>query len=245
MSTDIVKQNGSGRDLNHVPAASPFSGDKEAFNTGVRIANALSESDIVPTTYRGKIANVLVAMEYANRLGASVLAVMQNCDMIHNRPSMRATFLIGTVNATGRFTPIRWRFQGEEGTDEWGARAVAKDREDGEECVGPLVTIGLAKKEGWYSKSGSKWQTIPELMLMYRSAAWWTRLYCPEKTLGLTTDEMEDLGPGGYPAVTVDATVATSPAAALNERLLTAAADGGDADESGVAPEAEEQGSLV
>lgn len=170
-------------------------GSASGFDTAQRVAKGLAASTIVPKDYQQNLPNVLVAMEYANRLGASVLAVMQNLDIIHGRPSLRATFLIGTVNASGRFSPIRYRMQGEEGEDSWGCRAWAKDKASGEECVGPLVTIGLAKKEGWYAKNGSKWQTIPELMLRYRAAAWWTRLFSPELSLGLhTTDEVEDFG---------------------------------------------------
>ena len=175
---------------------STLSGSSEAFEVGQRMAKALASSNVVPAQYQGNLPNVMVAMEYAHRLGASVLAVMQNLDVIHGRPSLRSTFLIGTVNASGRFSPIRWQFQGKEGTDEWGVRAVAKDLKTGEECRGPLITIGLAKSEGWYQKKGSKWQSTPELMLMYRSAAWWTRLYCPELSLGLhASDEWEDVGP--------------------------------------------------
>lgn len=175
---------------------SALGGDKEAFNTAVRVAQSLASSSIVPQAYQGNTANVMVAMEYANRTGTSVLAVMQNMDVIHGRPALRATFMIGTVNASGRFTPIRYRWQGEEGTDSWGCRAVAIERESGEECVGPLITIGLAKAEDWYGKRGSKWTTIPELMLMYRAGAWWSRVYCPELSLGMhTTDEIEDMGP--------------------------------------------------
>jgi hypothetical protein len=170
-------------------------GDAQGFDTAQRIGMALSKSTIVPTAYRNNLPNVLVAMEYANRLGASVLAVMQNLDVIEGRPSLRAKFLIGTVNACGRFTPIRFRFQGDEGQDSWGCRAVAKDKDGGEECVGPLITLALAKKEGWFAKKGSKWQTIPELMLMYRSAAWWTNVFAPELSLGIrTTEELEDIG---------------------------------------------------
>lgn len=176
-----------------VPA---LSGGSEAFEVAQRMSKALSSSSIVPQDYRGNIANVMVAMEYANRLGASVLAVMQNLDVIHGRPSLRATFLIGTVNASGRFSPIRYRWQGEEGTNSWGCRAVANDRESGEECIGPLITIQTAKDEGWFQKKGSKWQTLPELMLMYRAGSWWTRVYAPDLSLGLhTTDEAEDMGP--------------------------------------------------
>jgi len=193
----MAEQNGTAlvRRAEEVAATTPaLSTDPTVFETAQRLAKALASSSIVPKDYQNNIANVLVAMEYAHRLGASVLAVMQNLDVIHGRPALRATFLMGTVNASGRFTPIRYRWQGEPGSDEWGCRAVAKDRETGEECVGPLITIGLAKREGWYNKAGSKWQTIPELMLMYRAGAWWARVYCPELALGLhTTDELEDM----------------------------------------------------
>src|SRR5690606_6677879 len=48
---------------------------------------------------------------------------------------------------------------------------------------------------------GSKWKTIPELMLTYRAGAWWTRIFCPELALGLhTTDEIEDMGPIPQPS---------------------------------------------
>ena len=47
----------------------------------------------------------------------------------------------------------------------------------------------MAQKEGWLGKSGSKWQTMPSLMMKYRSAAFWARVYCPEISLGLMTSE--------------------------------------------------------
>jgi hypothetical protein len=55
--------------------------------------------------------------------------------------------------------------------------------------VGALITIALAKAEGWMSKNGSKWKTMPEQMLMYRAAAFWTRAYAPELSLGMQTAE--------------------------------------------------------
>jgi hypothetical protein len=161
-----------------------------------RMAGALAMSSLVPEAYRGdkNRPNILIAMELAARIGASVFAVMQNIDIIHGRPSWRATFLIATVNASGRFTPIRFKWQGKEGTESWGCRAVAKDRETGEECVGALITIGLAKAEGWSTKNGSKWRSMPEQMLMYRAAAFWARIYAPELSLGMqTSDEVRDV----------------------------------------------------
>ena len=201
----MAEENGAGtgtalvqRAEHTAKSTSAFGGGAEAFNTAQRIARALSESTVVPKEYQGNLPNVLVAMELANRIGASVLAVMQNVDVIHGRPSLRATFLIATVNASGRFSPLRFRWEGAEGKDDWGCRAIATDRESGEECVGALINIALAKLEGWHGKSGSKWKTMPEQMLMYRSASFWARVYCPELSLGMhTAEEVEDVTPSG------------------------------------------------
>jgi hypothetical protein len=193
------------RDAESVPAVSAFDGNREALDTVVRMAKGLADSTLIPEVYRGNVSNVMVAIEYAKRLGASVLAVMQNLAVVKGKPSLAATFLIGTVNATNRFSPLRWRWVDKAGNviessrDAHGCYAIATDRETGEPCPGPTITWDIVKAEGWYSrkdKNGretSKWQTIPELMFMYRSAAWWTRLYCPEYALGLhTSDEVED-----------------------------------------------------
>lgn len=169
-------------------------GSGSNFEQAQRMAKALASSSLVPSQYQGNVANCLVAMELAARIGVSVFAAMQNLDIIHGNPSWRAKFLIATVNASGRFSPIRYRFDGAQGSDSWGCRAVATDRETGDECVGPAVSIALAKAEGWFSKNGSKWKTIPELMLMYRAAAFWQRVYAPELSLGMSTsEEMEDV----------------------------------------------------
>ncbi|HXG69957.1 MAG TPA: recombinase RecT [Gemmatimonadaceae bacterium] len=195
-----------------------FSSDSN-FSAAQRMAKALAASSLVPEAYRNNIPNVLIAMELASRIGASVFAVCQNMDIIHGRPSMRATFLIATVNACGRFTPLRFRFTGKEGTDEWGCRAYAKDRESGEECVGSLITIALAKAEGWAGKSGSKWKTMPEQMLMYRAASFWTRVYAPEQSLGMqTADEAIDVH--GYSVDVAPSKPQSAAAAAIETALM-------------------------
>jgi hypothetical protein len=52
----------------------------------------------------------------------------------------------------------------------------------------------MAKAEGWIDKTGSKWKTMPELMLKYRAAAFFGRLYAPEIMMGLySADEIVDI----------------------------------------------------
>jgi hypothetical protein len=193
------------------------------FEAAQRMAKSLASSTLMPAAYQGNIPNVLIAMEIASRIGASVFMVAQSLDIIHGRPSWSAKFLIATVNASGRFTPLRYRWQGKEGSDDWGCRAVAKDRSDGEECVGPLVTIGTAKAEGWYAKNGSKWRTLAELMILYRAATFWTRVYCPELGLGMQTAEEVFDTTGHTVSTSVSALVPTiAPAVGSAAELETA-----------------------
>ena len=49
--------------------------------------------------------------------------------------------------------------------------------------------MAMAKKEGWATKSGSKWITMPELMIRYRAAAFWGRLFAGDLLVGLQTQE--------------------------------------------------------
>ena len=222
---EATKKNGHGTELTvHEPtgggAISAFASEGN-FVAAQRMAKALVQSSLVPDIYRGSLSNVLIAMELASRIGCSVLMVMQNMAPVHGKPFWSSTFLIACVNASKRFTALRFQWQGTEGSDDWGCRAVAKDADTGEECRGALITIGISKKEGWYARKGSKWQTIPEQMLMYRAATWWTRVYCPEIAMGIRPiDEGEDMGYGSY------GTPAPSDAAAELEHALRAAASG-------------------
>ena len=79
-----------------------------SFETAQREAKALSSSDLVPQQYKGNVANTLVALEIAHRIGASPLMVMQNLHIIHGRPSWSSTFVIAAINGSGKFTALRF-----------------------------------------------------------------------------------------------------------------------------------------
>jgi hypothetical protein len=157
------------------------------FEVAQRMAKALSATDLVPATYKGNVANCLLALEIAQRTGASPMAVMQNLNIIHGRPSWSSSFIIAAMNSCGRFTPMKFSVSGE--GDAMQCVAYATDVATGEIVEGPPVTIGMAKKEGWFGKSGSKWQTMPELMLRYRAAAFFGRLYAPDILMGMHADD--------------------------------------------------------
>ena len=172
----------------------PVFNNGQNFELAQRIAKALSESNLVPKEYQKNVPNTLIALEMSNRIGASPLMVMQHLNIIYGRPSWSSTFLISAINSCGRFDSLRYKFLGDKHDDTWGCIAYATDKKTGEILEGAEVTIAMAKKEGWYSKNGSKWRSIPQLMLQYRSAAFFSRVYCPEITMGMqTVDEIIDV----------------------------------------------------
>jgi hypothetical protein len=166
-----------------------------AFEAAQRMAHALCSSSMVPTEYRGQqgLSNSLIALEIAARMGLSPLVVMQNMTPIHGRPSWSSSFLIATVNASGRFTPLRFVFDDKE-QPSW-CYAIARDKATGELLEGQKITIEMAKREGWWSRRDrngnetSKWASMTGQMLRYRAASFWVRVFCPEISLGLMTQE--------------------------------------------------------
>jgi hypothetical protein len=196
--------------VDQLPAVRAGFDNLQGFELAQRAAKLLAASSLVPQQFQGNIANCTIALEMAQRIGASPLMVMQHLYIVHGRPAWSATFMIAAFNQCGRFSSIRYEWVGTEGKDDWGCRAWAIEKATGEKITGPLITIGLAKNEGWYAKQGSKWKTIPQLMLMYRAAAWLVRTHAPEISMGLqTTEELQDIydaerGEDGTYQVTTD-----------------------------------------
>ncbi len=185
--TEVVMQ----PQQNQVTNVSCFT-STDLFKEGWNIAGAIAESDLIPNQFRGKKANVLIAMNMAQRMQADPLMVMQSLVVVHGTPTFEAKFAIACFNATGKYSPIRYREVGEKGKDTWGYVAYAIEKSTGEVCEGPEVTISTAKAEGWYNQN-AKWKNIPDLMLRYRAASWFIRTTDPGVMMGFQTkEEVED-----------------------------------------------------
>lgn len=165
-----------------------------SFEEGQRIAKMLSSSDLVPAAYKNNIPNTMIALGMAKRLNIDPFEVMQNLDIIKGKPSWSSTFIIASLNSCGRFKPLRFEFVGANPkSDDYGCRAYTDDM-DGNRITGPLVTWLMVKSEGWLSKTGSKWQTMPELMFQYRAASFFGRLYAPDILKGMqSVEEVKDV----------------------------------------------------
>lgn len=313
------------RALQHAPALMPdqrvdmFS--LRGFELAQRIAKAFANSDAVPAQFRtmvekkGKggstwvenpsaLGNCIVAIEVAQSVGMSITAVMQQANVIEGKLSWSAQFVIAAINASGRFTPLRFQMRNlgrikatykeklgwndqKRGFD-FAERTVEVDNV---ECVawalpkgvqepkitpelmrefkGQLldlykayglpvvesapVSMKLAVEEGWYAKSGSKWQTeMRALMLQYRAGAFFGRIHAPDIVMGMghTTEERIDMttvdvAPDGtVTAVTTDELRRAAGATAPPPAEVVEVTQKGDVDHGDQhAPEPEQQAS--
>ena len=166
---------------------------EENFKNAMVMAEQLSKSDMIPATYKGKPENCVIALELSNRLKLSPFLVMQNMYIVQGKPAWSSSFIISCINGSGRFSgPLKFEMD----ANKTKCRAYATEKVSGEKLVGPLITMEMAQAEGWLGKNGSKWKTMPELMLRYRAAAFFGRLYCPEIINGMMTDdEAQDIRP--------------------------------------------------
>lgn len=160
------------------------------------------------------LSNCVIALNMSNRMGADPLMVMQNLYLVNGRPSWSSQFIMAGINSSGRFSALRFELKdlGEKEVEcvetvwenrkskkisktvkihDFSCVAWAIERETGERLESSKITIEMAVKEGWYTKEGSKWQTMSEQMLRYRAASFFGRVYAPELLMGLRSAEEE------------------------------------------------------
>lgn len=160
-------------------------------------AYAQAPDGMTPKSYAGNVAACVIACDMALRMNNTLpLFVMQNLYVVQGNPTWSGKSCKALIDNSGLFAGrTRYRMEGEEGTDSWGCRLIGVDKLTGEKIEGPKVTIKMAKDAGWWSKPGSYWQKMPEMMLRYRAAAYFARAECPEVLMGASVDCDSDEAP--------------------------------------------------
>lgn len=163
----------------------------DTFQLSYQMAKGLSESTLVPIPFQKNPANCLIAIEQANRLCISPLAVMQNLNIIQGRPCFSSSFIIALINSSKKYD-IELQFDEEE-KDGKPYACTCWTELNGRKVSGIKITMDMAEKEKWLQKNGSKWQTMPQVMLRYRAASFFARMNCPELSIGLySKEELDD-----------------------------------------------------
>ena len=190
-----------------VPTAVSMWNDTKLMNMTLKMAKVMADSDMIPKGYQHSVANCVLAIDLGNRLGMAPEMIASNLYMVQGKPAWSGQFCIAAINGCGRFSGLKFVEVGEIGKPSWGTYATAVRLSDGSHCTSDIITMQIANAEGWLSKPGSKWKSMPRQMMRYRAAAFFARVYCPDILMGYRTeDEVRDIN--GYEGVK-EATVVT------------------------------------
>jgi hypothetical protein len=184
-----------------------------------RLQNEIKEFGKVTgyTENKNAISNCAIAIDMAQRMNANELMVMQNLSIIEGRPSWSSQWIIASINDCGKYSSLRFDYvdlgekeveyieykwaKGERTSSikkikihDFSCVAYATEKSTGVRLDSAKISIEMAVKEGWYTKVGSKWQTMHEVMLRYRAAAFFGKIYAPELLMGLqSVEENQDV----------------------------------------------------
>lgn len=153
------------------------------------VALMLAGSQLVPKHFQHKPEDCFLILQAAGRLHVDPLLMLQKTFMVKGKPGFESTFLISLVNQRGGFAhPLRFKHEGEGDSRSCTAWATWPDGSIAE----ARVSMEMAKIEGW--TSNPKYRSMPDQMLAYRAGAFFSRLHCPDVTMGFhTVDELRDV----------------------------------------------------
>ena len=150
-------------------------------------AKAVCQSDIIPTVYRGKPANILVAVGYGAPLGLTPMQSLQDISVINGKPTASASFIASHVRMAGH----KLRVKKDEKALSVTATIVRSDDPD--------YPISVTRDKAWAQQMGllnkDNYRKQPLTMLTWRAITAVAREACPEILYGVqySPDELHGL----------------------------------------------------
>jgi len=168
---------------------------EKAFELLQRRAKLLASSRLLPDTFKNNVGDCAIIIEMAERLNVDAFMLARQIYMVANKPAFFTKFAVSLLHRSGVIKGhLKYRTRGTPDTDDFSMQAYGIERISGDEMTGPFVSIKMAKAEGWFDKNGSKWKTMPDLMLQYRAASFFINTNCPEIMQGMSTvEELADI----------------------------------------------------
>jgi hypothetical protein len=143
-------------------------------------AETLAQSDIIPSAYRRRPANIIVAALTGRTHGWDVLTAMRNGHVIEGTWGMKPEAMLGLVRAAGHSVT------GE--TKASGATVHGKRADTGDEMT---VTFDMEDARAAGLAGKATWKQYPQMMCYWRAVGLLCRMLFSDVTLGVhTTDEL-------------------------------------------------------
>jgi len=152
-------------------------------------ARAVSDGSLLPDTYRGKPANVLIAVGLGSAMGLTPAESLYRIDVISGKPTASAELIAANVRKAGHKLRVKV-------TEEPPSATCTIIRcDDPDEPTTITRDLAWAQRMGLVTKDNYKKQ--PSTMLSWRAISACARLACPEALYGVayTSDEMFDVAP--------------------------------------------------
>ena len=155
--------------------------------TQMQWAKLASQGDIIPDAYRGKPANILVAVGFGAAMGLSYADSLYRINVIKGKPTMSAELIASQVRKAGH----RLRIYKDEAHESVKASIFRKDD--------PEFEFSAVRDKAWATKMGlanrENYQRQPMTMLTWRAITAVAREACPEALYGVaySPDELDDM----------------------------------------------------
>jgi len=165
--------------------------DPNNLESAMIFAEKICNTQLVPQNFRGKPADILVAMQMGKEVGLLPMQSLQSISVINGKPSMYGDSLLAICRSHPDFEDIV-----EEGNDR---KATCTVKRKGQTPTVKVFTIEQAVRAGLTSRS-PVWKTYPERMLQMRARGFALRDAFPDALGGMiSTEEAADYPPKDKP----------------------------------------------
>jgi hypothetical protein len=174
------------------------------FNTAMQVSQMLAKSSLVPSAYRGKPENILLATLAGQPFGWDPTMAMRSFHVIEGQPSLKPEIMLALVRRAGHSV------QGETTTE--GATITGTRRDTGDKMT-VSYTLEDARRANLLGKS--VWKQYPASMCWARALSQLCRMLFPDVVLGAGYTPEELGATVTSDGEVVEATIVSAPIAAL------------------------------
>lgn len=156
-------------------------------NEAMSLAKMIAESDLAPKDYKGKPANVLIAVQMGLEVGLQPMQAIQNIAVINGRPSMWGDAIVALVRSHPHFEYLN------EEWDESTKTAICAIKRKGESEQVRTFGYEDAKHANLLNKDGP-WKSYPKRMCQMRARAFACRDVFADALKGIhVAEEVQDI----------------------------------------------------
>lgn len=185
------------------------------FTSMMQVSQMLAKSSLVPSAYRGKPENVLLATLAGQPFGWDPTMSMRSFHIIEGQPSLKPEIMLALVRRAGHSV------QGTTATD--GATVTGKRRDTGDSMT-VSYTLEDARRANLLNKS--VWKSYPASMCWARALSQLCRMLFPDVVLGVGYTP-EELGASvSHDGEVIEATLAPTTALPVVTQTIDAVPSG-------------------